>query len=65
MVYFNVSQSNFYFFQTDYNRHLEELIERTENLLINALRITLVKQNHQVSELYEQLEGIKQLSNGN
>ncbi|KAH0539887.1 hypothetical protein KQX54_009475 [Cotesia glomerata] len=49
--------------ETDYNRHLEELIERTENLLINALRITLVKQNHQVSELYEQLEGIKQLSN--
>ncbi|XP_008553567.1 midasin [Microplitis demolitor] len=51
------------FEQTDYNRHLEQLIEKTENLLIAALRQTLDEQNlDNVSELYEQLEKIKNLS---
>ncbi|XP_034939027.1 midasin [Chelonus insularis] len=51
------------FEQTDYNRHLEELIERTEKVLIEVLRAKLDKKSlKQVSEFHRQLEKIRHLS---
>ncbi|KAK0095768.1 hypothetical protein PV326_007436 [Microctonus aethiopoides] len=48
---------------TDYNRHLEQLIEETENILIDILRTRLNKDSlQQVIQLHKQLENVQNLS---
>lgn len=56
----------FSLFQTDYNRHLEQLIEEMENILIDILRTRLNKDSlQQVIQLHKQLENVQNLSDGN
>ncbi|XP_053995785.1 midasin isoform X2 [Hylaeus anthracinus] len=51
------------FEQTDYDRHFEELLERTETLLIRILRKKLKKENlDQVAYLHGLLENVRHLS---
>ncbi|XP_076652583.1 midasin [Halictus rubicundus] len=51
------------FEQTDYDRHFEELLERTETLLIETLRRRLRKENlDQVSHYHALLENIRRFS---
>ncbi|KAF7997921.1 hypothetical protein HCN44_009319 [Aphidius gifuensis] len=52
------------FEQTDYNRHLEELINNTENLLIEFMRINVNNKSSikKVSEIHGLLEEIKNSS---
>ncbi|XP_076632333.1 midasin [Colletes latitarsis] len=54
------------FEQTDYDRHFEELLERTETLLIKILREKLNKENlDQVAHFHGLLENVRHLSKGN
>ncbi|XP_078040889.1 midasin [Augochlora pura] len=54
------------FEQTDYDRHFEGLLERTETLLIEILRRRLGKENlDQVSHYHGLLENIRRLSEDN
>ncbi|XP_012135538.2 midasin [Megachile rotundata] len=53
------------FEQTDYDRHFEELLERTETLLIGILRKRLQRENlDQVAHYHSLLENVRHLSTG-
>lgn len=55
-------QSNKYLsFQTDYNRHLEQLFERLATLLIDSLQMKITEKLDQVAKLHEQLEQVRRL----
>ena len=55
----------FFRLQTDYDRHLEELLERVEGLLIGILRKNLRKENlDQVAHYHALLENVRHLSKG-
>lgn len=59
---------NFFFtcyFQTDYNRHLEEFTDHVQNLLMNILRNKLSRENIAVVAKYHGLlEDVRNLTNG-
>ncbi|OXU25001.1 hypothetical protein TSAR_006385 [Trichomalopsis sarcophagae] len=49
--------------QTDYNRHLEQLVEKTENLLTHSLKTKVSKENISQIEKYQALiERVRDLS---
>ena len=55
----------FFRLQTDYDRHLEELLEQVEGLLIGILRKNLRKENlDQVAHYHALLENVRHLSKG-
>ncbi|KAJ8669610.1 hypothetical protein QAD02_000869 [Eretmocerus hayati] len=50
-------------FRTDYNRHLEQLVKKTENLLIQCLKTKVSKENISEIEKYQSLiERVRDLS---
>jgi len=52
----------FLLFQTDYNRHLEQLFERVATLLIESLQTKIaIDKLEQVIELHEHLEQVRHL----
>jgi len=52
----------FLLFQTDYNRHLEQLFERVATLLIESLQTKIaIDKLEQVTELHERLEQVRHL----
>jgi len=52
----------FLLFQTDYNRHLEQLFERVATLLIESLQTKIaIDKLEQVTELHEHLEQVRHL----
>ncbi|KAF3421618.1 hypothetical protein E2986_02010 [Frieseomelitta varia] len=58
-------RSLFVFTQTDYDRHLEELLERVETLLAGILRRKLKKENlDQLARYHALLENVRHLSTG-
>lgn len=59
----NECMSSPFFLQTDYDRHLEELLDRVETLLIGILRKKLAKENlDQVARYHALLENVRHLS---
>ncbi|XP_029174732.1 midasin-like, partial [Nylanderia fulva] len=60
------NQTFFIIFQTDYNRHLEQLFERVTALLIDSLRTKITIDNlKQVIELHKHLEQVRDLFDEN
>ncbi|RLU23785.1 hypothetical protein DMN91_003993 [Ooceraea biroi] len=53
------------FEQTDYNRHLEQLLNRVTSLVITSLRTKLTENLEQVSKLHEDLEQVRRLFDEN
>jgi hypothetical protein len=52
----------FLLFQTDYNRHLEQLFERVATLLTESLQMKIaIDKLEQVAEFHERLEQIRHL----
>ncbi|EZA61758.1 Midasin [Ooceraea biroi] len=50
---------------TDYNRHLEQLLNRVTSLVITSLRTKLTENLEQVSKLHEDLEQVRRLFDEN